>query len=63
MWFLISDYPKFVDAYVEAGLQSANWTETFYGMGFKTYVAGSFTNNKHHWLDEHEFTWFLLRYS
>ena len=60
MWFSVYDYPKFA---TRVSL-SASWEEDFNQAGFKTYrfdSNGDFMG-KRHWLDDYEFTWFLLRY-
>ena len=68
MWFSVYDYPKFIEeadafSYTVTGFPS--WYNTFTFMGFKTYQLN--TNggvaSARHWLDEHEYTWFVLRFS
>jgi hypothetical protein len=61
MYFRVKDFPKFVN---EEGVLFEWWDYKleFTTLGFKTY---KFTNdwNGGHWLDDHEYTWFVLRYS
>ena len=72
MWFSVFDYPKFITS-----TKNDYWINMFKSAGFKTiridnnlngsryehfrYVDNS--RNKRFWLDEHEFTFFVLRYS
>ena len=42
------------------------WVETFEKMGFKTYkVIDEIVDGKYleHYLDDHEYTWFVMRFS
>ena len=42
------------------------WIETFEKMGFKTYkVINEIVDGKYleHYLDDHEYTWFVMRFS
>ena len=60
MWFSVRDFPKFV----QETLHISNWHDSFRDTGFKTHQQRIDTGNYlEHWLDEHEFTWFVLRYS
>ena len=68
MYFDVHDYPKFKEACVEAMLRDGwfhlSWSETFRSMGYSTYRNK--VNHQlvfWHWLDDHEFTFFVLRYS
>ena len=65
MWFDACKYTNFIVAYRLAGYHKHTWEETFTGMGFKTYQV-DYANSpmgKCHWLDDYEYTWFVLRYS
>lgn len=61
MWFRLFDYPNFVDFM----LRGETLDVTFNRAGFKTYRIDLdlFMSDKRHWLDEHEFTFFVLRFS
>jgi hypothetical protein len=56
MWFSVYDYPNFVDFM----LRGETLDEGFKRAGFKTY---RYSMGKRYWLDDHEFTFFVLRYS
>jgi hypothetical protein len=58
MWFNVYDYPKFVAC---KGILHRK----FEAAGFSTYRTECSRNwdEGYHWLDDHEFTWFVLRYS
>ena len=61
MWFNVWEYPKFVD-----NNHHGIWKERFERAGFKTYKMDwnkVYNHDDYHWLDDYEFTWFLLRYS
>jgi hypothetical protein len=57
MWFRVYDYPKFVSQ-----TKSWTWQDDFKDAGFKTYKF-DYINEHHHWLDDYEYTFFVLRYS
>ena len=63
MWFSVSDYPKFLTFVND--IPYISWTEGFEATGFRTYQNDYFRNwwDGQHWLDEHEYTWFVLRFS
>jgi hypothetical protein len=63
MWFSIYDYENFL--ILSASTIGETWKETFNNLGFKTYQVdyGISPMGKCHWLDDHEFTFFVLRYS
>ena len=68
MWFSVYDYPKFIEEAdalpIAIGVESS-WYNTFTFMGFKTYqlnTNGGVASTRH-WLDDHEYTWFVLRFS
>ena len=65
MWFNPLEYPNFIYAYSDAGLVGTSWRETFKAMGFKTHRFGFWRDfyDGNSWLDEHEFTFFVLRFS
>jgi hypothetical protein len=61
MWFDVWNYPNFI----AEGLHG-RWKERFERAGFKTYKIAwdkSSYDDDYHWLDDYEFTWFVLRYS
>ena len=64
MWFKITDYPKFWEEYYGS---DGRWKERFERAGLKTYKFSDdkfkLLDYKCHWLDEHEYTWFVLRFS
>ena len=59
MWFNVWKYPKFVDEYNSYD----NWEDEFKHAGFKTYRDDYSRSYNHNWLDDYEYTWFVLRYS
>ena len=67
MWFRYIDYPNFVDFMLRGETVSPGETldVTFKRAGFKTYRIDEdlFILDNRHWLDDHEFTFFVLRYS
>ena len=59
MWFSVYDYLKFI---VEG---NGSLTEKFEAAGFITYQNDYSRNwwDGQHWLDDYEYTFFVLRYS
>jgi hypothetical protein len=62
MYFDVYDYPKLIAAAPGVYSFGYTWEDIFKSAGFKTYRYDSHLLLCH-WLDEHEFTWFVLRYS
>lgn len=64
MWFSLSDYPKFLTFVND--IPYISWTEGFEAAGFKTFRYDwncEWGNYQRYWLDEHEYIWFVLRFS
>jgi hypothetical protein len=64
MYFSVKDFPKFIQETLHIG----SWQDSFRDTGFKTYritldLADPDHITKRHWLDDEEFTWFVLRFS
>ena len=64
MYFDVYDYPKLIAA-APAYSFGGKWVDVFKDFGFKTYRYDSHLpiGMLWHWLDDYEYTWFLLRYS
>ena len=59
MWFSVRDFPKFV----QETLHISTWQDSFRDTGFKTYQQRSNVHYLEHWLDDYEYTFFVLRFS
>jgi hypothetical protein len=59
MYFDVFDYPKFV-----TDTPYGSWCDVFEDAGFKTFRLDlkKWGNGQLYWLDDYEYTWFLLRY-
>ena len=61
MFFKVGDYPKFMtECIVNRCWFTCSYASSFTTLGFKTY---EYDEEHGHWLDDYEFTWFLLRFS
>ena len=67
MYFDVFEYPNFIEECKSIGSWwEITWVETFEKMGFKTYkVINEIVDGKYleHYLDDHEYTWFVMRFS
>mgnify|MGYP003342056391 CR=1 FL=1 len=65
---LFCGYKECIDnnAWHHISWDKITWVETFEKMGFKTYkVIDEIVDGKYleHYLDDHEYTWFVMRFS
>jgi hypothetical protein len=65
MYFDVFEYPNFIEECKSIGSWwgTGTWSEVFSNAGFKTYRIDKTKMGKSHWLDDEEFTWFVLRFS
>ena len=67
MYFDVFEYPNFIEECMSSdSWRSFDWEERFKCMGFLTYrvdVPRLYAGAEPHWLEDHEFTFFVLRYS
>ena len=63
MWFNVYNYPKFINFVADTPYVS--WTEELEAAGFRTFRT-DFSRDRagwYYWLDDYEYTFFVLRYS